>query len=193
MTESHNASSAIYQKAFVIYFGALGVFALDQLTKFWVSHVLRVDASYLVLPDIFAFTHKLNPGAAFGLFRGKPLPFFLTISTLALVFIMYFVVRVEPERKRLVLAMSFILGGAAGNIADRLRIGAVVDFLDFRIGGYVWPTFNVADVGIVVGVGIFLWDMAKHEMAITAEEAARRRHARDAANETRVAPAEDSR
>ncbi|MCC6157219.1 MAG: signal peptidase II [Deltaproteobacteria bacterium] len=156
---------SVYRNKFlVVAYGALTCLALDQITKFWVLRHFPFERSVAVVEGTFHITHKLNPGAAFGLFRGQPLPFFLVVSVIALGFIVYFVSRVAPDRLRLTVALSMILGGALGNISDRLRIGAVVDFLDLRFGSRIWPTFNVADIVIVVGVLLFLWDMSRHEM-----------------------------
>jgi len=154
------------KKAFIIYFGTLACFAADQVTKFWVTAAFRMDETLDIVPNYFAISLKMNPGAAFGLFRSKPLTFFLVVSAIALCFIGYFVIRVDPRRIRLISAMTLILGGALGNISDRLRMGAVVDFIDFHYYETIWPTFNVADVWIIFGVFLFLWDMIENDMQI---------------------------
>jgi signal peptidase II len=159
------AAAPLYRKSFIILFGSLFSLTLDQLTKFWVTACFRSDETLAVFPNWFSITLRANPGASFGLFRGKPLPFFLSISSLAVVFILYFVFRADPKRQKLIWAMSLILGGALGNNSDRLfRGGAVIDFLDFHFRSLTWPTFNVADISIVTGVILFLLDMARHEM-----------------------------
>ncbi len=163
--------SPFQNKYFLIIFGALPCLALDQLTKFWVTSSVRPDHSIPILDGFFHITLKFNPGAAFGLFRGQPLPFFLSVSFFAVSFILYFIFRIDPARLRLATALSFIFGGALGNISDRIRLGAVVDFLDLHYQETVWPTFNVADVAIVVGVALFIRDMAKNGMSYEARTA----------------------
>ena len=158
-------SSPLKQKSFILFFGCLASLALDQLTKFWVTATFRADESLAVIPGYFSITLRGNPGAAFGLFRGKPLPFFLSVNIIAIVFILYFVFRADPARQRLIASMSLILGGALGNASDRiLREGSVVDFLDLHHRNMIWPTFNFADLSIVAGVILFLLDMSRHDM-----------------------------
>ncbi len=160
--------SWLKNKYFIIIFGALTCLALDQITKFWVKSAFRPDQSHAVIANFFSITLKQNPGAAFGLFRGQPIAFFLTVSFIALSFILYFIIRSDPSRVRLSAAHSLILGGAMGNISDRIRMGSVVDFLDVHYYDMIWPTFNVADVAIVIGVFFFMWDMSKHSLEYTA-------------------------
>ncbi len=119
------------------------------------------NAECIVVPGFFHFRYQTNPGAAWGLFSDYPpefrRPFFITITILAILFIIYlFSFRVETEHRQMVWALSLILGGALGNFLDRLRMDYVVDFIYWfvHIGGrsHSWPTFNVADVAISVGV-----------------------------------------
>ena len=160
-------------KYFVIVFGALTCLSLDQITKFWVFSTFRTDQSLVIIENFFSITLKHNPGAAFGLFRGQPITFFLIVSFIAISFILYFIIRSDPSRTMLSAAHSLILGGAMGNISDRVRMGSVVDFLDVHYYGRVWPTFNVADVAIVIGVFFFMWDMSKHSLEYTAPASAK--------------------
>ncbi len=115
----------------------------------------------IVVPGFFHFRYQTNSGAAWGLFSDYPpqfrRPFFITITILAILFIIYlFSFRIETEHRQMVWALSLILGGALGNFLDRLRLDYVVDFIYWfvRIGGrsHSWPTFNIADVAISVGV-----------------------------------------
>ncbi|MCB9477411.1 MAG: signal peptidase II [Deltaproteobacteria bacterium] len=156
-------NSSLRNKYFLITYAMLLTLAADQITKFWVTATFRLEESMAVVPKFFSITLKHNPGAAFGMFRGKPLYFFLVISVIAIAFILYFVIKVNPRHRRLATALAMILGGALGNISDRLLSGAVVDFLDVRFYGTVWPTFNVADMAIVVGVLIFMWEMIRRD------------------------------
>ena len=136
-----------------ILFGVAGiVFLLDQLTKFLALTLLKPRSSISVVPNVFHLSFVENTGIAFGLFQGYPglWTLVITLSVLGLgVGAACF--RKQPDSRR--LAFGLILGGAAGNWFDRIRLGHVVDFLDFRI----WPVFNVADSFITIGVVAFIW------------------------------------
>ncbi|MFQ5847103.1 MAG: signal peptidase II [Candidatus Methylomirabilales bacterium] len=137
---------------------ALTIVVLDQLSKFFVQGMLLLGQIIPVIPSFFNLTYVLNPGAAFGFLAGAPAavrnPFFTAISVLAVLFILYY--RSQHRHMRLLpsLALACILGGAVGNLIDRLRLGMVVDFLDFYYGTYHWPAFNLADSAITVGVAL---------------------------------------
>lgn len=127
---------------------ALGV---DQLSKAVVAGAMARGQSVPVLGDLFRLTYIHNAGAAFGVNLGSPLLHTL-LSVLALL-AMGWLYRSTPRSQWLVrLAVCLIVGGALGNIVDRLRLGQVVDFLDFGIGARRWPVFNLADSFITVGV-----------------------------------------
>ena len=104
-----------------------------------------------MIPGIFHLTLVYNPGIAFGLFRQYE-NILLIIITLSLVVLFFWATRLTRSSHLLRTALALILGGATGNWLDRIRIGAVIDFFDFR----VWPVFNVADSSISVGVGLYL-------------------------------------
>ena len=131
----------------------------DQLTKLHVVQTMRLHESIPIIPNLFSFTYIRNPGAAFGLLAGSSnafrMVFFGITSIFALVLLGTILYRM-PERDWMGrLSVSAILGGAVGNLIDRLRYGEVIDFLDVYIDNYHWPAFNVADSAITVGV-IFL-------------------------------------
>ncbi|OGX38142.1 MAG: signal peptidase II [Omnitrophica WOR_2 bacterium RIFCSPHIGHO2_02_FULL_68_15] len=129
------------------------VLALDQATKWWMLQRLTLGESLPLLPGIFHLTLVRNPGIAFGLFAGQG----GMVLGLALLLVAVLVVTVKSKPSAWPLpvswAMGLILGGALGNLLDRLRFGAVVDFLDFR----VWPVFNLADSAITIGAALILW------------------------------------
>jgi len=85
--------------------------------------------------------------------------FFIGITLLAMALIIYFIIKSEKEPLLIIIALSLIFGGAVGNLIDRIRFGAVVDFLDFYIGSWHWPAFNVADSAITVGAILMLWQI----------------------------------
>lgn len=128
---------------------------VDQVTKRLVLERLPLGASWAPIPALgrwFTVTHVRNTGAAFGLFP-QLAPVFLAIAVLVIVGIVVYARFLRPGDRWVALGLGLMLGGASGNLVDRLRIGHVVDFLDFKF----WPVFNCADSAIVVGVGILLW------------------------------------
>ena len=135
------------------------VIVTDQLSKLHIIQTMRLHESIPIIPNLFSFTYIRNPGAAFGLLAGSSnafrMVFFGLTSIFALVLLGTILYRM-PERDWMGrLSVSAILGGAVGNLIDRLRFGEVIDFLDVYIDNYHWPAFNVADSAITVGV-IFL-------------------------------------
>jgi signal peptidase II len=135
------------------------VIVTDQLSKLHIVQTMRLHESIPVIPNLFSLTYIRNPGAAFGLLAGSSnafrMVFFGLTSIFALVLLGTILYRM-PERDWMGrLSVSAILGGAVGNLIDRLRFGEVIDFLDVYVENYHWPAFNVADSAITVGV-IFL-------------------------------------
>jgi len=136
------------------------VVACDQLTKIWIATNFGMFQSREVIPGLFNLTYLTNRGAAFGFLNGDHgtwrHAFFVGVALVAMVMMFFLLRQMQKEGKRFVVAIALIFGGAVGNLIDRLRLGAVVDFLDFYWEGHHWPAFNVADSAITVGVGIFV-------------------------------------
>ncbi len=134
---------------------ALAVVLLDQLSKLAILHTLRVYDSVPVLKGLLNLVHIRNRGMAFGLMNRPDvdLPFyFLVAATIgAVILLVFWFFRLNQAASRTILGLSLILGGALGNLIDRLRFGEVIDFVDFYQGPYHWPAFNVADSAITVG------------------------------------------
>jgi signal peptidase II len=135
---------------------AVAVFVLDQWTKTWALERLDAMHPVVVIPNVFHLVLVMNPGVAFGIFAGIP-PGWRWIVTLfsltALALLGSLAVRILPQGRLLArIAIGLVFGGAAGNLLDRWRHGAVVDFIDLFWGAYHWPAFNVADSAITVGV-----------------------------------------
>jgi len=128
---------------------------VDQGTKWIVAANLDRGRSIPVVGDFFRLTHVQNPGGAFGLFRDSG-PLFLILSIAAVIFLFWTVRRFRTETAGMRWALGLVLGGAIGNLIDRVRSGRVVDFFDVGIGDLRWPVFNVADMAVVIGVGLFL-------------------------------------
>ncbi len=139
---------------------AAAVVILDQLTKLWVLAKMPLHESIPVIDGFFSLTHVHNPGGAFGFLAQNGAPWrhwvFLGAAVLALGMILYFHHHTPRSHPYLALGLSLIFGGAIGNLIDRVRFGEVIDFLDVYVLDYHWPTFNVADSGVTIGVIIFL-------------------------------------
>lgn len=135
---------------------SLTIVALDQGTKAYIMHTMRLHESIPIIPGYFNFTYIRNPGAAFGILASSSsafrLVFFVLTSVFALGLLGTIFYRLHPQDWWGQLTVSSILGGAIGNLLDRLRYGEVIDFLDFYVEGYHWPAFNIADSAISVGV-----------------------------------------
>lgn len=133
---------------------------LDRLTKHWIAHHLEVGDGIRVIPRVFRISHVLNTGAAFSLFGDSSSPnrvrwMLVGFSILAAVVVLGFLVKLGRRITPTTVALALILGGAIGNVYDRIRYGYVIDFLEVHIIHYHWPDFNVADSAIVIG-GILL-------------------------------------
>jgi signal peptidase II len=138
-----------------IYAGiiACSVSLLDFLTKSLIEAKVRLYESISVL-SFLNIVHVRNKGAAFSLFTSLGNGFFVGISLLAIFAILVYIAKL-PKGMELT-ALSLILGGAAGNLIDRIRIGEVVDFIDVFVGSWHWPAFNVADSALTVGIALFI-------------------------------------
>ena len=127
----------------------IGILALDIATKYWAFHYLQPVGSIPVIENIFHLTYVENPGAAFGILQDQRWVFIIA-TVLTLGFIVWFLRNMDPDIKLLRWGLVLIVAGAIGNLIDRILLGYVIDFLDFR----VWPVFNVADISVVVGTGL---------------------------------------
>ena len=135
---------------------ALAALTADQVTKEIVlSYAPRLAEGVPVLPG-FSLVFGMNPGVSFSMFSDVP---WWGLTAFALAVVAGFAIWMWWETRLLaVTGLGLIIGGALGNVVDRLRHGAVVDFLDFHIGNYHWPAFNLADTTIAIGVALLLWD-----------------------------------
>lgn len=138
---------------------ALPVVLLDQLTKWWVLTDLMDPPAIIEVTRFFNFVLVWNRGVSFGLFDSDSPWGPMLLSGLALAIAVALLVWLSRAGSRLpAVAIGMVLGGAVGNVIDRIRYGAVIDFLDFHASGYHWPAFNVADSCISIGVGLLLYD-----------------------------------
>ncbi len=143
--------------------GAIAIIVSDQVTKAVITEKLFVYGSYQVIDGFFSLVYVMNPGAAFGFLAGTPeifrYLFFIGVTVLAILLIIYYISKSKSQDVLMVISLTLIFGGAVGNLIDRIRFGAVVDFLDFYIGVWHWPAFNVADSAISVGAALMIWEM----------------------------------
>ncbi len=137
-----------------------GIVIADQVTKHIILQEVGLHASIPVIPGFFHITHIQNPGGAFGFLANQSAVvrgiLFLFVSTLAVGLVLWFYHKTPPTHRWLAAGFALIVGGAIGNLIDRVRFGKVVDFLDFFIRGWHWPAFNVADSAITIGITIFI-------------------------------------
>ena len=136
-----------------IYIISVIVLLIDALSKYIISTKMNINASIKIIKDFFYLTYIHNKGAAFGILENNII-FLVIISVIFLALFIYYIEKNKMNKVEEV-AYSFILGGVLGNLLDRIFRGYVIDFLDFKIFGYDYPVFNMADSFIVIGV-IFL-------------------------------------
>ncbi|MEK6526168.1 MAG: signal peptidase II [Nitrospirota bacterium] len=143
---------------------SVGTIMLDQASKIQIMQTMRLHESIPVIQNFFSLTYIRNPGAAFGILasssNGFRLLFFGFTSLFALVLLGTIFFRLRHDDWIGQLSIAGILGGAIGNLLDRLRFGEVIDFLDFYVQSYHWPAFNVADAAISVGVCFLIFHFA---------------------------------
>ena len=138
--------------------GVIVVFivALDQLTKYLALKSIPEGHSVQIIKNIFYLTLVKNTGAAFGIFKNQ-IALFIAISVATLAFIVFILRRAKNKDLLLEISLALILGGALGNLIDRIRYARVIDFFDFR----VWPVFNIADSAITVGGFLLMYKIIK--------------------------------
>lgn len=134
------------------------VIVLDQVTKWLVVTRMTELAEVPIIPGFFSLQFVYNPGASFGMLRGQQW-FFILVAVIAVGAILWYLRQPEAQHGLVRLSLGLIMGGAVGNLIDRVRGGEVVDFLLFYWRDYYFPNFNVADIGITVGVALFLLHM----------------------------------
>lgn len=127
------------------------IFVIDQITKYLIKSFVSPFEVIKVLP-FFNIVYVENVGAAFGMFKSLGIFFFIAVAALAIIFISILIIKDKDNR----LGFSLLLGGAAGNLTDRLIYGYVIDFLDVHVGRYHWPAFNVADSALTIGIFLLL-------------------------------------
>ena len=135
----------------------------DRLTKVWVAAHIRLGGAIPIIPRVLRITHWTNEGAAFSLFADSASPHLVRwalvgFSSLAALAVLVAMVRLGDRFTLTTIALALILGGALGNVHDRILYGSVVDFIEVHIFSYHWPDFNVADSSVVTGACLLLLD-----------------------------------
>jgi signal peptidase II len=153
-----------YRLAFII---GMTVLILDQITKALVHNLMELHQSIEIVDNFVHLTYLRNTGAAFGFLAGdRSIPrmvVFILISGVAIGCIVYLLKNLRPGRNTVTLSLSLILGGAIGNLIDRLRMGEVIDFIDLHWHHIHWPAFNIADSAITIGVILLLFQMIRKQ------------------------------
>nr|HID58258.1 signal peptidase II [Desulfobacterales bacterium] len=156
-----------FKKQHTIFIVIIGlVILLDQIGKWIIVRNLSLHETLEVIPGFFSLTYIRNTGGAFGILAGRVsftrTIFFLVITCTALGVLFYHLYfKLSPNRNVIAISISLIIGGAIGNLIDRIRFGEVIDFLDFYIGSFHWPAFNVADSAVSAGVAIYCLQLLK--------------------------------
>jgi len=163
---------------------------VDQVTKFWAFESLKPVIMIEVIPGLFRLTYATNRGVAFSLFADSEMNvrlIFAAISTIAALVVIGYLVFTPAEKVLTRFSLSLLLAGIIGNLIDRVRLGEVIDFLDFHIGdSYTWPTFNIADSAICIGAVLLALEMIREERSASS----RKRIVNPATDEGRIGSSE---
>ncbi len=138
---------------------AAAVIGLDQAAKWWVVEVVMQPPRMIEITDFLNLVITWNHGISFGMFTGEAqlMPIILVVVALAVVVVLVMWL-LRAEHSATTVWLSLVIGGALGNVLDRIRVGAVADFIDVHVGAWHWPAFNVADSAISIGVCLILID-----------------------------------
>ncbi len=154
----------------ILWCVGLVVFTLDQLSKIWISAILRFptywpeEGAITIVNGFFHLVHVGNTGAAWSLLSGRS-TFLALLAAVTLLGIFYGRRHLGLRARQAQFAFGLLCGGIVGNFTDRLLHGHVIDFLDFHFGSYIYPTFNIADAGICIGVILYLWHSCREPSA----------------------------
>lgn len=155
----------LHLKQIAYLFFTLIIIALDQWSKHWAVNHLFIYEPKTIIRGFFDLTLARNTGAAFSFLdsaSGWQTMFFLYLNLFISLCLLIWLFCLPKNNKLKSFALAIIMGGACGNIIDRVQLGYVVDFLDFYISNYHWPIFNIADSAVCVGVALLLWAQKKN-------------------------------
>ncbi len=145
-----------FEDRYWLLFTLIAALLLDQISKYLILSSFSEGMSVPIIRDIFHLTFVKNTGAAFGIFQERNL-LFIILSIIIIAAILISAIRARKEEKLFLAALGLLLGGAVGNLTDRIFLGYVVDFLDFRI----WPVFNIADSAITISIIVLIFILWK--------------------------------
>lgn len=154
-----------------------GVFMIDQTSKAWATRALRFGEDMPVINGFLNFAYAQNPGVAFSMLddHGDAGRWGLSVvAIIAATLVLYFFWRTPRSDDRIMGALALLLAGIVGNVTDRIRLGFVIDFIDVQFGSWHYPTFNVADMAIVIGAGLLIIDMFLSKKSQKAEVSSRK-------------------
>lgn len=164
------------RKYWVLLFLTICILSVDQWTKYCVQQTLPLHHTVPVVKGFFNLTHVRNPGGAFGIFAGQKggigSILFVVVSLSAIGILLYLFFRAKDDERILSLAFSLVLSGAIGNLIDRVQYGEVIDFLDFYLSSFHWPSFNIADSAISIGIVLILIDILTRDLKKSAKSQA---------------------
>jgi len=153
----------------------LGVVLADQATKALIGQVAGPHFSHAVIPGLLNLVYTRNPGVAFGILAGagsaRLRVALLVFSAGAIALLLWLLATGRGGRPRSRVGLALILGGAAGNVVDRVMDGSVVDFLDLHVGSYHWPAFNLADSAITIGAALVIMELVFGRRQVEAQGA----------------------
>ena len=141
-------------KLIILFIVTIPVIVLDQITKLWIANTLSTMDSITILDNFFHIRHIRNTAGAFGSFSWMSMKVFIGFTVVAIGLIGYLYYKLKPPPRTPAVGLALIMGGAVGNLIDRVRLGSVIDFIDIHYYSYHWPAFNVADSAITVGAVI---------------------------------------
>ena len=143
------------------------ILVLDRISKSSITTRFDLGQPAPVIDGLFNITYVQNTGVAFGIFNAFSSPvkvFFLClVAAIAAIVVIIYSLRNDPRNKLLQGALALVLAGALGNLYDRISLGYVIDFLEFHARGYYWPSFNLADTSITIGVMLLAWEIFHNE------------------------------
>lgn len=139
------------------------VIVVDQITKSCIDRSFRLGEMLTIIPNFFDIHYILNTGAAFGIMArlpdGMKIPFLIVVSILAMLLILYLLMKAKVDKKVYIVSLSLVFAGAVGNLIDRIMLGGVRDFISMHIYRLHWPIFNVADSAITVGIVLLAYEL----------------------------------
>ena len=135
---------------------------IDQIIKIFIDHKFLLDESKEIIPNFFNITNAHNYGAAWSILNDKSL-FLIIVAIIALILIYFYFIKGKDLKKTDIVLVSMLSAGVIGNMVDRIRLGYVIDYLDFKIFGYDYPIFNLADIFIVISIFLLILKAFKED------------------------------